>query len=290
VAIAVALWLVASPALPDQAPRPSIQEIHDQIKRLHWKRGPGTYALGDSHAQITLPQDAEIVTGADATRMAFLLQGIELPEIVAIAQWPKIDTSVDIDYHDEGFVTDEDWSDIDPDALLRDMRAARQAAADSRPNGPGLTYTIDWLIPPTYDPARKEARWAIAPRVNGELQVNLHVIKLGRYGYHRISWAGLPSGIDSMPRFLQTMLDSHSYDEGYRYADHAEGDKLTGFGIGALVRAVATGGKPDTGTIAATVGGGLLLAAGASFGILAALGGIGILFKRRFNRDSIHST
>jgi len=60
VAIAVALWRVASPVLADEAPRPNIQGAHDEIMRLHWKRDPGTYALADSHARIALPQDVQL--------------------------------------------------------------------------------------------------------------------------------------------------------------------------------------------------------------------------------------
>ena len=81
------------------------------------------------------------------------------------------------------------------------------------------------------------------------------------------------------------MLDSHSYDEGHRYADHVEGDKLAGFGIAALVKATAVGGKPGEGSIAAIFGGDLLPKE-AWLVILAALGGIGIFFKRSFNRGS----
>src|SRR4029453_10337996 len=178
------------------------------------------------------------------------------------------------------------WSDIDQDALLRDMRAARQAVSDERRRngGQGPMYTVYWLIPPTYDPVKKEARWAIEFSVNGELFANLQVIKLGRYGYHRTTWAGPASGVDSMPRFLQTMLNSPSYDAGHRYADHVEGDKLAGFGIGALVRATAIGSKPDKGVSAAIFGGALLLANKAWLVILAAVGGIGIFFKRLFSR------
>lgn len=286
VSIAVALWLGASPVLADEALHPNIQEAHDEIMRLHWKRGPGTYALADSHARITLPQDVAIVTGADAARMAFLLQGIEQPQTVAIAQSRTTDAIVYIDYDDEGFVTDEDWSDIDPDALLRDMRAAREAASDERRRngGPGAMYTVDWLILPTYDPAKKEARWAIQFSTNGQLFANLQVIRLGRYGYHRMSWAGPASGVDSTPHFLQTMLDSYSYDEGYRYSDHVEGDKVAGFGIAALVRATAIGSKPSEGSAATIFGGDLLLAKGLI--VLAAVGGIGIFFKRSLGRRS----
>jgi len=169
------------------------------------------------------------------------------------------------------------------------MRAAREAANDERRrnSGPGAMYTVDWLIPPTYDSAKKEARWAIQFSANGQLFANLQVIKLGRYGYHRMSWAGPASGVDSTPRFLQTMLDSHSYDEGHRYADYVEGDKVAGFGIAALVRATAIGGKPAEGSTAAIFGSDFLLGKEAWFVILAALGGIGIVFKRSFNRGSM---
>lgn len=84
--------------------------------------------------------------------------------------------------------------------------------------------------------------------------------------------------------FLHAMIDSHSYDEGFRYADYVEGDKLAGFGIGALVTATAVGSKPGKGVIAAIVGGAVLIAKKAWFVVLGGLAAIGALLKRLFSR------
>jgi uncharacterized membrane-anchored protein len=86
--------------------------------------------------------------------------------------------------------------------------------------------------------------------------------------------------------FLQAVIDSHGYDEGFRYADYVEGDKLAGFGIGALVAATAVGSKPGKGVIAAIVGAVVLIAKKAWFVVLAGLAAIGAFFKRLFNRGS----
>lgn len=270
VAIVVALCSGTLPARANQAPCPKSQEAYAaEVKKLHWKKGPGNYDLGGSHARISLPSGIEIVTGADAERMAFLLNGLELPETVAIAQSRTSDAIVYIDYYDEGFVTDEDWSDIDPDAMLRDISDATEAAnAERRRSGMAPMHTVGWLVPPSYDPDKKVARWAIELEENGEHFANIQVIKLGRHGYHQTTWAGPVRGVDGTPRFLQTMIDSHSCDEGYRYADYVEGDKLAGFGIGALVTATAIGSKPGKGLIAAIFGGGILLAKKAWFVIV----------------------
>jgi len=231
------------------------------------------------------------VTGADAARMAFLLNGIELPETVAIAQSRTTDAIVYIDYFDDGFVTDGDWSDIDPDALLREISDATEAANSERSrNGMDPMHTVGWLIPPTYDAEKREARWAIELRQNGEHFANIQVIKLGRHGYHQTTWAGPVRGVEGTPRFLQSMIDSHSYEEGHRYADYIEGDKLAGFGIGALVTASAIGSKPGKGMIAAILGGGLLLAKKAWFVILGLFGAVGAFFKRLFNRGGRDTT
>ena len=290
--IATALSLLALSAAADQAPYPQSQEAYAaEVKKLHWKKGPGSYDLGDSHARISLPQGIEILTGADAARMAFLINGIELPETVAIAQSRTTDAIVYIDYVDDGFVTDEDWSDIDPDALLRDISDSNEAANGERQrNGLKPMHTVGWLVPPTYDPEKKVARWAVELTEGGEHFANIQVLKLGRHGYHQTTWAGPVRGVDGTPPFLQTMIDSHSYDEGYRYADYVDGDKLAGFGIGALVAASAVGSKPGKGLIAAIFGGGILLAKKAWFLILGLFGAVGGFFKRLFSRGSRDTT
>jgi hypothetical protein len=122
---------------------------------------------------------------------------------------------------------------------------------------------------------KKTARWAIELEEGGERFANIQVIKLGRHGYHQITWAGPVHGADGTPMFLQAMVDSHGYDDGHRYADYSDGDQLAGFGIGALVTATAVGSKPGKGVIAAIVGAGLLILKKAWFVVIAALGGVG---------------
>jgi uncharacterized membrane-anchored protein len=285
-AAAAGVFLAAVPALAEQAPYPATQEAYDaEIAKLRWKKGPGTFVLGDSHARVGLPQGIEILTGADAERMAYLFNGIELPETVAVAQSRTSDAIIYVDYLAEGFVTDDDWSDVDPDALLEDISAANEAANGERArNGFAPMHTIGWLIPPTYDPDKNMARWAIELEEDGERFANIQVIKLGRRGYHQITWAGPLHGAEGTPRFLQAMIDSHSYDDGFRYADYIEGDQLAGFGIGALVAASAVGSKPGKGVIAAIVGGAILIAKKAWFVVLGGLAALGALFKRLFNR------
>ncbi len=284
--------LAAAPALADQAPYPETQEAYDaEIARLHWKKGPGSYDLGDSHARVSLPQAIEILTGADAERMAFLSNGIELPQTVAMARTRTSDAIIYVDYYADGFVTDQDWSELDADALLEDIRDSTEAAnAERASNGFAPMHTIGWLIAPTYDPAQNTARWAVELEEGGERFANIQVIKLGRRGYHQITWAGPVHGADGTPMFLQAMIDSHSYNDGFRYADYVEGDQLAGFGIGALVTASAIGSKPGKGIIAAIVGGAVLIAKKAWFVVFGGLAAIGAFLKRLFNRGSNDTT
>lgn len=283
---AVTLFLAATTASAEQAPYPATQEAYDaEVAKFRWTKGSGDYTLGDSHAQVSLPEGIEMLTGADAERMAYLFNGIELPETVALARSRTSDAIIYVDYFAEGFVTDDDWSDLDADALLKDIRAGTEAANDERAsNGFAPMHTVGWLIPPTYDAEKNMARWAIELEENGERFANIQVIKLGRHGYHQITWAGPVHGADGTPRFLQAMIDSHSYDDGFRYADYVEGDKLAGFGIGALVAASAIGSKSGKGVIAAIIGGAILIAKKAWFVVLGGLAAIGAFFKRLFNR------
>ena len=75
--IAAALSLPVAPALAEQAPYPDSEKAYDaEIAKFRWKKGPGSYDLGESHARVGLPQGIEILTGPDAERMAFLINGI----------------------------------------------------------------------------------------------------------------------------------------------------------------------------------------------------------------------
>jgi len=282
---AAALFLAATAASAEQAPYPATAEAYDaEVAKFRWRKGPGPYTLADSHAQVSLSQGIEILTGADAERLAYLYNGVELPETVAIARSRTSDAIIYVDYLAEGYVTDDDWSDVDPDALLADIRAGAEAGNSERTrNGFAPMHAIGWLIPPSYDAGKNMARWAVELEEDGERFANIQVIKLGRHGYHLITWAGPLHGADGTPRFLQAMIDSHSYDDGFRYADYVEGDKLAGFGIGALVAASAVGSKPGKGIVAAIVGGAILIAKKAWFVVLGLLAAIGAFIRRLFN-------
>jgi uncharacterized membrane-anchored protein len=87
--------------------------------------------------------------------------------------------------------------------------------------------------------------------------VNANAVRLARNGYHYVIWVGDDSSFTGSSNSLATVMGLHDYDEGYRYADHVEGDKLAGFGIGALAASIM-GVKLGGGFLLALLGGILL--------------------------------
>lgn len=292
--LALALLIVglasASPlALADQAPIPTTKEALDQeYAKLAWHGEAADYPLATSKSKIHLPAGLQILTGPDAARYVFLNNGIEFPGTEAVLFDPESNAEVDFDYTDDGYIADQDWSDIDPDEFLKSMQEGARESNDERiRNGKSAIEVVGWLQKPTYDAATHTASYALELSDQDGHWVNAVSLRLGRGGHHEVTWIGPIDTFKSAagPKLLNTALAAHEYDPGNRYADFKQGDKVASYGVAGLV-AAALGIKFGKGLIAAAIA--FLAIAGKKVAIIAVpvIAVAGAKIKRMFGRNT----
>ena len=112
--------LVAAPALAQS-------HVWEALEALNWKSDPVAYEVPGSKSTYSLASDERIVLGDQARRYLALTQGIDgWPEVVALIEstsGPMAGSFIDIEYHEIGYLEDEDWKDVDQ-IFFRCMGAA----------------------------------------------------------------------------------------------------------------------------------------------------------------------
>lgn len=288
------LLLASNPILADQGEYPKTDEEREAaFNALTWRDEARAYALDRSHAHIQLPQGKLLLLGSDAERFGWLVSGIEFPGTEAVLSYESADAAVVYyEWRDEGYVNDSDWSEVDADELLTQYKEATIASNEERAkNGFAPMEVVGWLQPPSYDATSRTVTYAMELKDADEHWANAVALRLGRTGYTEFTWAGSLGSLQSSgnhPELLQAALDTHEFDEGYRYTDFQEGDKVAAYGIAGLV-ATALGLKFSKGLIAALIA---FLIAGKKIIIPAVLlGGAGLIkyWRKLFNRGDAGS-
>lgn len=275
------------PALAGSHDHPgSIEAAREEIWRLPWDSAPGVYQLTGSNSSVRLPDGFDLLRDDAARRFMFLNQGgAEFPDVEAVYVRTEPYTQFILSYIESGFVVLDDWKEVDTAAILREIRKATEIGnVQRRKHGfPELRIT-EWVVEPTLDRDRKAVYWAFELIEDGISIINAVSLKLGRRGFERIIWIGTRQQYDAAFGLIDSMLEAHNFDTGFRFADYVSGDDVAPFGIAALVTLTATGQRVagKAGIAALIVG---LLALGKKFivvPILLALGGLWALVRRFF--------
>ncbi len=289
----IAGLLCGAPAIADQGPYPQTdEEKRAAFNALHWLGEAKSYGLAESHAHIQLPEGKILLLGAEAERYSWLISGVEFPDTEAIMSSESSNVDVYYEWRDDGYVSDSDWSDVDADEMLDGFRESTEASNKERvANGFQAMEVVGWLQPPTYDAATHTVTYSLELKDTDSHWANVVALRLGRGGYEELTWVGAMDAMDSSggrPALLNTALDIHAFDEGYRYADYKDGDKVAAFGIAGLV-ATALGVKFGAKGLAAIIA---FLVAGKKVIIPAVLiggGAIAKFWRRIFRRGDAQS-
>lgn len=241
----------------------------------------GIIKLGNGLATLTVPEDFYFLDSADAEKVLVDLWGNVPGQNVLGMLFPAKYSPVDyeswavtIDYVEDGFVSDEDATDIDYDQLLSDMQKDARAANKERIDaGYESVDLIGWAEAPHYDAASKKLYWAKELRFGGmdETTLNYEIRALGRRGILSMTFIAAADQLAEITQSREQVLAMAEFNDGNRYVDFDPSiDKVAAYGIGALV----------TGKIAAKTG---MLAALLiflkKFGVFILLG-IGAFFKK----------
>jgi uncharacterized membrane-anchored protein len=137
--------------------------------------------------------------------------------------------SIYINYKDDGYVSIDDWKDVDPNELMSELKAtAKEDVVDTK-----------WVFEPeisekNYVTYSYETDWA-----DGRKSLETNIISLGRKGYNEVTFVFDYDNDDldakELEGFAKGFADTMDFKEGFRYADYKSGDKTAAVSIGGLV-------------------------------------------------------
>lgn len=215
---------------------------------MHW--AGGVHSLGVSHGRFSAPASARMVESTEAQRFDEIINGTTSSDSEGVVILKR--RTLYLSYDDSGFVSVDDWKDVDATKLLDGMKDSTEKTNDERvKNGVSPIHVDGWVQPPTLDQRRKSVRWVMG--LHDEQQkhfVNAVALQLGRHGFERftlVSRGDDPAGDRAL---LASLVNDYQFDSGSRFRDYVKGDKLAGFGIAALVGTAAGATLLKTGAFA----------------------------------------
>ncbi len=220
--------------------------------------------------------------GDAARRFDFLTQGMEDPDMEALIYNQDTEIQLIFNYYPSGYVSMEDWEDLDADELLSQIseNTDKSNAERAKHNIAGLSVG-GWLQKPRLNEDNNSVSWVFDVLDGEERYVNAISIKLGRKGYEKFTWVSSYDDYLLSMDLMATLVNQQNFDQGHRYADYSVGDTMAACGIASLVAVTAGGNKQKAGLAALFAG---LVAVGKKLLIplLIGLAAIGAFFKKLF--------
>ncbi len=232
-ALLAAAATLAADAPPAEAPPADVQ----------WVPGPAKVDLGESLAEVKLPEGFAFAGAADTRKlleaMGNLTDGSEQGLIVPKAE--DQDWFIVFEWNPIGFVKDEDKDKIDADALLKSISEATEASNEERTKrGRPALHVVGWAEAPRYDAATHNLTWALLGKnESGHESINYNVRVLGRSGVMSVTLVDEPRNLAKAKPAVDSVIAAFAYKEGKRYAEWVPGDKVAEYGLTALVAAGA---------------------------------------------------
>lgn len=254
-------------------------QVKQELGKLEWQKGPGSGRIAGK-AEIAIAPN-HVFLDAKNTRRFLELTGNPPRDghytyAPASLGWFAI-----FSFSDTGYVKDDEK--IDPDDLLRSLKESDGPSNEERKRlGMTAIFTDGWQVPPHYDAETKRLEWGVRLKsAGGEPGVNYTSRLLGRSGVMNATLVSSPDTLAQDTAEFRSALRKFSYVSGEKYTEFKQGDRVAEFGLAALIlggaAAIATK-KGLWGALVAFLAAFWKLIAGVA---VAALAGLGSLFKRK---------
>ncbi len=241
-----------------------------QFNELPWKdSGTGEIA---GQATINIAKDLRFLDPIGTEQFNKLVGNLPTPNEYLIQSKTRGWVAF-FDFTESGYVKDDET--IDPDALLKDLKAGNEAGNEKKKEDHlPLLFLDGWHIAPRYDKQSNRLEWAIKLRnEQNETIINYTTRILGRSGYMSATLVSEPSSLDGDIADFKNKLKAFEFIPGQKYAEFRDGDKMAAYGLGALV----------VGGAAAAASKGGFKAIGAL--ILAGIAAVGAFIKKIFGKN-----
>ena len=247
--LSISLLHAQSPSVPPAEPTPQEraaqhQEFINQIESFGWTR-TGSAQIG-SMAKVAIPQGWRFTSGSGTQEMLKLYGNIPGGEELGMLTTEGEGPWVICEFNETGYVKDDEKNDLKADELLKIHQEGQEAANERRKEmGLRALHVLGWAVPPRFNDQTKNLEWAL--RVGSEgggESINYNTRLLGRSGVMEVGLVCGPKELQTLLPRYQSIMAAFQYLPGNTYAEYRQGDKLSKYGLTALVAggaAVAAG-------------------------------------------------
>jgi uncharacterized membrane-anchored protein len=203
---------------------------------LHWQRALNVN-LPLSRSFIRELPGSVIVTGPEAITAGKLLGLGNIGNAEALTFDPTTQMFVIFYYAPIGFASTSNWTTIDDDRLLHKTEEITETEnAHRRLAGTEEVHVIDWIQKPILNPETQTVSWVIKVDEAGNFISNVVALKLGRYGFERLTFADQADDVFAINRKLESVLNALEFHNGARYSDYVPGlDRNAVEGVSGIV-------------------------------------------------------
>jgi len=210
------------------------EEWDKAYNSLNWKDGPSVFNYKKANSQISIPSNYEILEGKEAHQLLYWINGVDFDYVDVYAMGSDSEQFM-FYYTDSGYVKTDDWTDVDPNKYLEELKDNYKASNETRKkNGQPTVLNITWNKKPYLDGIYNSVYYAInITWSDNSSSVEGSAIILGREGYTTGKYVGGNSGYQEQK--LLSLSKMHKFNATKEYKDWKSGDKVAAAGIGALL-------------------------------------------------------
>jgi uncharacterized membrane-anchored protein len=149
-------------------------------------------------------------------------------------------------FDEMGYVKDDEK--IDADALLKSLRESQEASNSTRKEqGLDPLTVVGWAVPPHYDAATHNLEYGVTLGSPSGNNINYHLRMLGRRGVMDATLITSPEYLKDDLAEFRVANKGFAYGSGEDYASYKDGDKVSQYGLAALVTGGAAAALVKTG-------------------------------------------
>ena len=211
------------------------EELLQAINNLPWETGPLVYNYNLANSKINISGDFSILRNEDAHQMLFWLNGTEFSYVDMYAMSDIDASQLLFSYTESGYVKTDDWTKVDPDKFIKEIRENYKLSNETRKkNGQPTIMDVTWNKKPYLDDTLNSVYYALNVEwSNNTSSVEGTAIILGREGYTTANYVGGDQGYNES--MLLKLSKMHKFNATKEYKDWKSGDKVAAAGIAALL-------------------------------------------------------
>ena len=204
------------------------------INSLNWQEGPKLVNFNEANSKINISSDFAILEKEDAQQWLYWINGVPFDHINVYAT-DSNNVQYMFFYSDTGYVKTDDWTDVDPDKFIKEIKENYKYDNETRKkNSQPTILNVTWKKKPYLDGVYNSVYYALNVQWSDNTSsTEGTAIILGREGYTSAKYVAGDLGYQE--NMLLNLSKIHKFNATKEYKDWKSGDKIAAAGIGALL-------------------------------------------------------